>query len=201
MTCIRFRNAFSARLDGEDPGLDDGVLRAHLDSCADCRAFVGEAERLHRLVRLSPAPEVPDLGDAVLVAIGSSAASTRRPLSDIRPLRVMLAAIALVQLVVALPALVLGSDAGLPVHSARHIGSFEVALAVGLLFAAWRPSRISGMFPFVAALATCLVVSSFLDVAEGRTTFAPEAHHLLALAGLLVMWLVGRSDDRPVRLA
>ena len=50
---------------------------------------------------------------------------------------------------IAVPALIFGSDAGLPVHTARHLGSFDVALAVGFLFAAWRPSRIPGLLPVV----------------------------------------------------
>ena len=77
-------------------------------------------------------------------------------------------AIALAQIAVAIPALVFGSDAGLPVHTARHIGSFDVALGVGFLYAAWKPSRIPGLLPVVAALVVCLVGSSLLDVAYGQ---------------------------------
>ena len=61
------------------------------------------------------------------------------------------------QIAVAIPALVFGSDAGLPVHAARHIGSFDVALGVGFLYAAWKPSRIPGLLPVVVALVACLV--------------------------------------------
>ena len=110
-------------------------------------------------------------------------------------------AIAVAQIAVAIPALVLGSDAGLPVHTARHIGSFDVALGVGFLYAAWKPSRIPGLLPVVAALVACLVGSSFLDVAAGSTRALGEAQHVLDFVGLAVVWLLSRPAPRRVQLA
>ena len=49
----------------------------------------------------------------------------------------------------------------------REPGKSSVAIGVGFLYAAWKPSRIAGLLPVVAALVACLVVSSFLDVASG----------------------------------
>ena len=98
---------------------------------------------------------MPDLTPAILAAIGDDAAA---PGDDTQlALRWILAILALVQIGVAVPALLLGSDAGLPVHTARHLGSFDIAVAVGFLFAAWRPARIPGLLPVVAALVACLV--------------------------------------------
>jgi len=207
MDCSRTRTAISARLDGahiagEDPG---SRLDAHLEHCAACRAFAAEAERLHRAVRVLPAPTVPELSPAILAAIDAEPAP---PPAQEAPLRGLLVAIALVQIAVALPALVLGSDAGLPVHTARHIGSFEVALGVGFLFAAWRPERIPGLLPIVAALVACLVGTSLLDVISGTTGASAETHHATDVAGLVVVWLLSRTTTarraftaRRVRLA
>jgi predicted anti-sigma-YlaC factor YlaD len=89
----------------------------------------------------------------------------------------------------------------LPVHAARHIGSFDVALGVGFLFAAWRPSRIPGLLPVVVALVVCLVGSSLLDVASGNTAALGEAQHVLDFVGLAVVWLLSRPSPRTVRLA
>jgi predicted anti-sigma-YlaC factor YlaD len=89
--------------------------------------------------------------------------------------------------------LFLGSDAGLPVHTARHLGSFDIAVAVGFLFAAWRPSRIPGLLPVVAALVACLVASSLLDVFAGNTGALGEAHHATDFVGLAVLWLLSRG--------
>ena len=48
MECDSIRVALSAALDGEDPGVPADVVRAHLDGCADCRAW---QERQHALTR------------------------------------------------------------------------------------------------------------------------------------------------------
>jgi predicted anti-sigma-YlaC factor YlaD len=200
MTCMQIHQAISARLDGEDPGLDESTVYAHLAGCADCRGFSHRAESLHRTVRLAPAPEIPDLTPGILTAIGGE------PLADTEPdtnhaLRWILVAIAVAQIAVAIPALVFGSDAGLPVHAARHIGSFDVALGVGFLYAAWKPSRIPGLLPVVAALVACLVGSSLLDVADGSTRALGEAQHVLDFVGLAVVWLLSRPAPRRVQLA
>ncbi len=200
MTCMQIHQAISARLDGEDPGLDDATVYAHLASCAECRAFAHQADALHRRVRLAPAPSVPDLTPRILTAVGAEETNTAEPDTNLA-LRWILVAIAMAQIAVAIPALVFGSDAGLPVHTARHIGSFDVALGVGFLFAAWKPSRISGLLPVVVALVVCLVASSFLDVADGSTKVLGEAHHVLDFVGLAVVWLLSRPAPRRVQLA
>jgi predicted anti-sigma-YlaC factor YlaD len=200
MTCMQIHQAISARLDGEDPAVDESTLYAHLAGCADCRAFAHDAEALHRTVRLAPAPEIPDLAPAILTAIGAESRADAEPDTNLA-LRWILVAIAVAQIAIAIPALVFGSDAGLPVHTARHIGSFDVALAVGFLYAAWKPSRINGLLPVVGALVVCLLASSFLDVAAGSTRALGEAQHVLDFVGLVVVWLLSRPASRRVQLA
>ncbi|MGH3165886.1 MAG: zf-HC2 domain-containing protein [Trebonia sp.] len=39
MQCDRFREAISAWIDGEEPGVPDGTLDGHREVCADCRAW------------------------------------------------------------------------------------------------------------------------------------------------------------------
>jgi predicted anti-sigma-YlaC factor YlaD len=205
MTCMQIHQAISARLDGEDPGLDESTVYAHLAGCADCREFSHRAEGLHRSVRLAPAPEIPDLTPGILTAIGAESLEAdllKDGETDTNvALRWILVAIAVAQIAVAIPALVLGSDAGLPVHAARHIGSFDVALGVGFLYAAWKPSRIPGLLPLVAALVVCLVGSSLLDVADGSTKALGEVQHVLDFVGLAVVWLLSRPAARRVQLA
>jgi predicted anti-sigma-YlaC factor YlaD len=197
MSCTRIRHAVSAQLDGEEPGLDPVIIEQHLATCVGCRAFAADAETLHRSIRLAPAPAIPDLTPGILAAIG-----TEDGVGDTqRALRWILAALALVQIAVAVPALILGNDANLPVHTARHLGSFDVAVAVGFLFAAWRPSRIPGLLPVVTALVVCLVGSSMLDVVSGNTAALSEAHHVTDFAGLVVVWLLSRPVVRIARLA
>jgi predicted anti-sigma-YlaC factor YlaD len=204
MTCMQIHHAISARLDGEDPGLDESTVYAHLAGCADCRAFSHGAESLHRTVRLAPAPAMPDLTPGILTAIGAEstadAAAHAEPDTNLA-LRWILLAIAIAQIAVAIPALILGNDAGLPIHAARHIGSFDVALGIGFLYAAWKPSRIPGLLPVVAALVVCLVGSSLLDVASGNTGAFGEVQHVLDFVGLAVVWLLSRPAAQRVQLA
>jgi predicted anti-sigma-YlaC factor YlaD len=202
---MQIRHAISARLDGEDPGLDEATVYAHLAGCTDCRAFAHDAEALHRTVRLAPAPAIPDLTPGILAAIGeervAAGPSGTEPSDASQALRWILLAIALAQIAVAIPPLIFGADAGLPVHTARHIGSFDVALGVGFLYAAWKPSRIPGLLPVVTALVVCLVGSSLLDVASGNTAALGEVQHVLDFVGLAVVWLLSRPAPRPVRFA
>ncbi len=195
MDCRHIRTEISARLDGEAHAVDARVVASHLASCAACRSFERQATALHRSTRLSPAPPVPDLTARVLDAIAGVEGSP----APTGALRVGLAIVALVQIGLAAPALLLGEDAGLPVHTARHLGSFAVALGVGFLFAAWRPSRVAGVFPIAAALVACLVATSFVDVASGRAAATGELTHTTELVGLAALWLLSRTDA-PWRL-
>jgi predicted anti-sigma-YlaC factor YlaD len=200
MHCDTARTAISARLDGEDLGVDPVELAGHVERCTACRAFARDAESMHREVRLARAPSVPDLTAPILASIGSHS----RPHSPHeRALRATLAIVAGVMIVAALPALLLGDDAGLPVHAARHIGSFDLALAVGFLFAAWRPSRIPGLLPVVTALVACLVVTSVLDVLDGSTGALAELQHAVEVVGLAAAWLLAHplQPRRRARLS
>ena len=87
---MQIRHAISARLDGEDAGLDDAAIYAHLAGCTDCRGFAHDAEALHRTVRLAPAPAIPDLTPGILAAIGEERDATgcrrrRRPTTPTTP--------------------------------------------------------------------------------------------------------------------
>ena len=197
MHCDTARNAISARLDGEELGADSAELAGHLERCPACRAFARDAQSMHRDVRLARAPEVPDLTAPILASIG---ADSRQHGVHERALRVTLAIVAAVMIVAAVPALVLGDDAGLPVHAARHIGSFDLALAVGFLFAAWRPSRLPGLLPVVTALVACLVGTFVLDVLDGRTGALTEVQHAVEVVGLAAAWLLAHPL-RPGRRA
>ena len=196
MLCDECRAALSARLDGEDGGSPPAAVEAHLTGCVACRVFEAEAARIHRAMRVSPAQPVPDLTAPILRAIGDASPA---PVDErVRLLRICLALVALVQLALAIPALVLGDDAGLPTHVARHLGSFTVALAVGLLVVAFRPERAAGLLPVVGALVVCLVGTSVLDVVQGRAAAGGEMGHAPELVGLVAVWLLARGGSTTV---
>jgi predicted anti-sigma-YlaC factor YlaD len=191
MNCATCREAVSARLDGEEPGVPAAAVDGHLRSCAGCRAHAEAADVLHRSLRVRAAEWGPDLTAPILARItaeGKPARSDRR-----RDLRVGLVVVALLQLVLAVPALLLGSDGGAPVHVARELGSFDAALAVGFLVAAWQPARAFGLLPVAAALVAFLAGTAVLDVAAGHAPAMAESHHLLHLVGLALVWLLTRA--------
>ena len=69
MQCTAYREAISARLDGEPLGLPARDLDAHLAGCPGCAAWADDAAAVTRRARLAPAPPVPDLTEAVLAAL------------------------------------------------------------------------------------------------------------------------------------
>jgi predicted anti-sigma-YlaC factor YlaD len=183
MICDRIQLSISAVLDGEDAPEPPPVVAAHVATCADCRAYRDGVEALHRELRVAPAPAVDDLTPEIL--------------------RVVVGLLGLLQLGVALPALLFGADAGLPVHTARHLGSFGVALGIGLVVAAWRPERVAGLLPLATALVVCLAVTSILDVATAHVPPSGELNHATEVVGLVSLWLLSRTPiatrDRAVR--
>ena len=141
-------------------------------------------------MRVAPgARRYPTCTAPILVAIGDDA----RHDAETTGIRLGVAIIGLVQLGLSLPALLFGSDAGLPVHTARHLGSFGVALGIGLLVAAWKPERVSGLLPLATALVVCLIVTSILDVTTAHVPPSGELNHATEVVGLLSLWLLSRT--------
>jgi predicted anti-sigma-YlaC factor YlaD len=195
MNCEACREAISALLDNEDPGIDPTLVQAHLAHCPACRADTTQASRLQRWLRLRPAEPVPDLTPAILARIGPTEPGPGQGAQ--REVRIALAVLAGLVAVLPLPAPLLGDEAGAPLHLARELGAFQVALAVGLLLVAWQPQRRAQLLPVVAVLSLCPAVIAALDIAAGRTPPAAEGHHLVQLAGLGLVWLLAHPPGRP----
>ena len=195
--CDATRETLSARLDHEPGPVPDELLDEHLAGCGECSAFASGATALHRGLRLRPAEPVPDLVGAVLERVETP--RRHRP----EWARYALFAVALTQLLLAVPAVLFGDSLGASAHIARELGSWDVALAIGLLYAAWRPERASGLLPFAWALAGTMLLTAGLDVAAGRTTALVESHHLLELVGVILLAVLARPVlwRRPVRAA
>jgi predicted anti-sigma-YlaC factor YlaD len=108
-------------------------------------------------------------------------------------LRPALVWVAIVLAVQSAPGVVFGEVDGASTHVARHLGAFALALAVGLLYVAWRPHRAFGLLPFAAALVVALGVGALLDIlADGRSALA-ELVHLTELVGLWLLWMIAGS--------
>jgi predicted anti-sigma-YlaC factor YlaD len=199
MRCQPCREALSAELDGEPSPVPAAVVERHLAGCASCRAFAGAGASLRRRTAVRPADPVPDLTGPILAAArGRTTASAVRPADHWT--RWALLGVALTQLAVALPPMLLGHDAGAPVHLARELGAWDLALAAALLLVVLRPARALGLVPFAGALAVAMVLGAGIDVASGRAALGSEAQHLLDLVGLVLLWLLARHpvDGAPL---
>jgi predicted anti-sigma-YlaC factor YlaD len=205
---------------------DAGVLDRHLEACADCREWLANAEQVTRLVRLQPL-DVPDLTQPIMAAVAADAAGapsgTAGPVaagsvaassvaassvaaSSVaagrrQVLRVAVAAVAVAQLLLVLPTLLSSLGFAVPAHTRHELATFDVALAAGLLLAAWRPALAPAYLPIVWIVAVGLAGTALIDVVHGTTTFGQETGHLAALVQAVLLWALSRTDHRRRRSA
>ena len=206
MDCAQYREALSARLDGEPLSLPDGDLDRHLHACPGCATWVAAATRATRLVRLAPAPEVPDLSARILAAVAAEGARASAPARWRRRLagwstsglRIALAVVGVAQAAIGWPALALGMDTmQAPMHVAHESGAWNLALAVALLVVARRPRYAPGLLPLLGAFVAVLTVVTLPDVVAGYVPASRLAGHLLLVGALALVTLLSRQVRRP----
>jgi predicted anti-sigma-YlaC factor YlaD len=191
VSCERWTDAISAMADGEDPGVDERLLRAHLDRCVACRVFASEVSSSRTRLRVGEADPMPDLSGRVAKRV----ALADRILAW-RAVRALLVACAVQILLIAAPALFLGSEHGASEHDARHLGAFTAAYGVGLIVVAVRPARARTMLPVAVVLAASLAVTALIDIGTGHTEVLSETTHLPELASVGLVWLLARPKGR-----
>ena len=207
MRCDTYREALSARLDGEPPGLPEQEVDEHLAGCPACRDWLESAAEVTRRARLVLAPPVPDVTAAVLARL-PAAPPRRRWVRWVDPgLRAALLAVGVGQLVVGLPALIGGSvpmadPMSAPVHMAHETGAWNVGLAACFLVVAALPRLAAGALPFLLSFTAVLSWVTVGDLTAGHVhTGRAVVHVVLLLGALLVTALAvrGRGDrGRPV---
>jgi predicted anti-sigma-YlaC factor YlaD len=194
MDCDRAREAISARIDGEDPGLPGNVIQAHLASCAECRDWQQRAHEVTRRARLGGPFLEHDLTAQVLAAVGPVHAGRRPPGQGRRMAqRAGLAVITLAQLAITVPLLILGHDHGAGTHAAHELGSFDLALAIAFAVGAIRPALSAGLAWPCGVAAAGLVSTAIADLIGGQTFGADEAQHLIAAAGAALLFWQART--------
>jgi predicted anti-sigma-YlaC factor YlaD len=201
MDCATAREAISAILDQEEPGVDAADLERHLAACPGCRRWQEAAHVVTRQARLEAARLTTRPPAEVAAAVAASMGRDRRGrLSSITTVRLSLVAVAVVQLGVTIPLLVLGHDHTAPAHVAHEMGSFDLAVAGGFLVAAWHPSRAAGIRTVIGMACALLLVTAAIDLATHRTDLGDEAPHVVAVGGWLLLYLLAKwwpSTDGP----
>jgi predicted anti-sigma-YlaC factor YlaD len=188
--CDRFREAYSARLDGEPLGVSSAALTEHLHACPDCARWSDAAERITRLARLDVTP-LPDLADTITAGIALPA---RRVFRRRYLLRAALMLVGIAQLGIGLPEL-LGDSVGMAMaaHATHEAGAWNIAIGVAFLGAAIVPRRAAGLIPLLATFTVVLAVVSIRDLADGAVTAARLATHLAILLGLVLLISLDRA--------
>jgi predicted anti-sigma-YlaC factor YlaD len=185
--CESFRELISAAADDELPAADVVLLDAHLAGCAGCSSFAEQVARLTRAARLRTVLPEADLVERVM--------------SRARPARLgrgawMRPALAWCGVLVAVQSgrpLLWGELSGTPTHVARHVGASALALAIGFVYAAWRPHKAFGLLPLVGGLLVTTLFGAVLDMLAGDRRPGAEAVHVAELAGIVLLWLVAGS--------
>jgi len=188
------RAALSAQIDGEpEPPLTPRIAE-HLATCPYCAVWRESLHRLTRRVRLTEAKGRPDRAPQLLAAVLADQQTRNRSKPATRLVRLGLATAAAAQLVIVIPALILG-DAGaqVPPHASRELGAFNVALAVGFLVTALRPARARGALLLVAPATALLVALGIIDSVLGETTLLAETPHLITVAGWALLAALARN--------
>lgn len=198
MTCEPYREAASARLDGEAPGMPSVVLDEHLAGCQECSTWLATATRAGRLLRVSGATP-PDLSEQILRDAGLPAA---RLLRRRRLLQLGLALVAVLQWALAAPGAWganIGMDAAMHMgaHQAHESAAWNVAVGAALLAVALRPARAAGTAPILLAFVVVLAVLSVPDLLAGAVTGARLSSHAGVVLGLLLVAVLARAERVP----
>jgi predicted anti-sigma-YlaC factor YlaD len=185
--CAWARDAASAAADDELGVAEAEQLAEHIAGCAACAEFARRVAVITRTSRIRVAHT-----DPVFVA---------RVMATAHPARLgrggwMRPSVVWCGLLVAFhnfEPLVFGEVDGVQSHLARHAGASGAALALCLLFVAWRPHRAHGLLPFVSALVALTLFGTLLDSAAGVTHAWDEVAHLAEVTGLVLLWLMAGS--------
>lgn len=196
LDCATAREHISADADRQLERPEVERLEAHLDGCDDCAHFADRVTTLTRSVRLRTASIDVAFVDQVM------ARSQPARLGRGGWMRPALAWVGLVIAAQSVAPLVFGEIDGTPTHVARHVGASTLALAIGLLYVAWRPHRAFGLLPFAAALFATMVAGAVFDTIGGNQAAMSELVHLGELVGLVLVWMIAGSPgwDRVERI-
>jgi predicted anti-sigma-YlaC factor YlaD len=206
MRCEDCRDAISARMDGEDPGVAADAVERHLAGCAACRAFADRAAHVTRMARIRPAEDHPDVLPGLLAALdaGESRPTPRRGWRAVArdAVRVALAVLGVGQLALALSGIVaaMGTEGGPDrlggasmAHLSHESAAWNLALGVAFIWAASGATRrAGGLVPVIGAFVALLVALSAMDLIAGHVEAGRLAGHVPVIVGLVLLLLHAR---------
>ena len=200
VTCSMWREALSARLDGEEFSVEweCADIDAHLDACGACRQWYEDAAFITRLARVDTGTAaVGGIPDSVLEA---TPRPTRARLANV--LRVVLALLGAGQILLAVAQLAgpMGAESTALMHMTHEFTAWNAAIGASFLFIAWRRTRPAALLPLLTVFVGVLTVLSVDDIVHGDVSAARLGTHALLLAGFAVVVAMSRpslSFDAP----
>lgn len=190
-------------LDGEELPGERAEAEVHLSGCAACALFAERSARVTRMARTDLIEPLPELTAPVRELIEARPAPRRVDWQT--PLRVLLAGIGIGQLGLVTSELlasaghggsVTGMDGATLTHFSHESSAWNLALAVGFLCAAARPTRTRGVVPLVAAFVCGVVILSAVDLAAGMVGGSRLLSHGVAVLGLVALLGLARATAR-----
>lgn len=203
MRCESWREILSAQLDGEETAEERGAVQAHLDGCADCRAWHEVAAMVTRRARTRVVSAVPDLTESILAAVPPS---PRRRVDRWRGgltngLRAALGLLGAVQLALGLAQVGQGVNAEHLHPTGQHLwhesAAWNVAVGAGFLFVALRRTPPAGLLPMLSAFVATLVLLSVNDLVTAQVAVPRLVSHGFLVGGYLITVLLFRLGPRP----
>ena len=199
--CDGYREALSARLDGEETPAERAALDAHLATCAGCRGWWDDAAAVNRLVRTGPALAGVDVTEAVLPAApgpwrGRLAVALRVVLGVLGIAQLVLGMLQITVLRTPEPAALHGTtvDGATPGHLWHESAAWNLAVGAAFLWIAARRGRPVGVVPLLTAFVAALVLLSAGDVIGGRVEAARLASHGFVVTGYLLVLALSRTS-------
>ncbi|WP_054565702.1 zf-HC2 domain-containing protein [Frankia sp. R43] len=205
MGCETWREALSARLDGEEPGVSAALIDAHIERCPACATWQREAALIRRAAVHTASHDVPSPD---FTHLARSARVRVSPLFVC--LRWGLAALGLAQLALgllqvlgvgpfhtALPSTHHGvTSATHGEHLSHESAAWNLAVGVGFLAAAARRAIADGLVPLLTAFVGLLGLLSINDITRGEVSADRLLTHSVLLAGyLLILALTQLTTD------
>jgi predicted anti-sigma-YlaC factor YlaD len=204
--CEVCRTALSARIDGEPESVPSARVNEHLEQCRECCSWYVTAVEVSKLVRASRS-HAPDLTDAIFAAAElqrprRSVSSTLRgivPSSPVELTRLLLGLLGVAQVGLAV-AQIAGLDFGMSHHgveTTRHLlnesTAWNLAIGVGLLCCAIRPSATAGVLPVLASVVAVLSAFVVDDLHAGMVPLPRVASHGVLVVALVLVTIVHRT--------
>ncbi|AOS64840.1 zf-HC2 domain-containing protein [Actinoalloteichus hymeniacidonis] len=193
MDCERYREALSARIDGEASVLPESEINRHVQGCSECHAWEGAVTDMRRSMHVRSAPAVPDLTDRIMAMPAPAKPRRQRR-------RILLGIVAVTQILLGVGQLlggghhVHGASGGLTAgHLINESAAWNLALGVGLLWAAVRTRAAAGQLPMLGGFAVVLGLVSIGDLVGGLVTAERVLSHSLVFIGVILLMTVARG--------